>query len=1528
MPPRSASGGPHTYPSLLKKPTGDRSFCHGCVLEHSGHGFSHSRGPDTAPIAFLAEAPGPEELRTGTPLVGPAGSMHARLLKMIGKDQDNYKLDNVIRCLPPFMELAGTPYEAQAIARCRYRDATLANPAHQVIVTLGSVATRTMLGVGKEASIEDLHGTVHRVGDKWVVPTYHPSHLQRGAHHLMGVVLFDLQRAEEVAAGQWRAEDPGTIVEDPPLDWFTAWVDMVEAAWQRAPGSFWTSCDIETPDKAGGKSEGELTPDDLSYVIERVNWSCNPDEGVTVPYIGPYIDQMNRLFALGLILGLWNEDYDLRRLANAGHRIPDVTHDGMEMWHMLQSDLPRGLGFVAPFYSTFGAWKHLAKERPAWYGGVDGLQNQRTIYGVAADLQKMGQWEAYERHVRQVRAYALRPAEHVGLKIDEAELDRFIADMTNKARTAMQAIQPLAPLEVCPLQPESGLKKPPTSPYSKSTDYKKDGTLKKKSGDELKLELFAAATLIEKLVLREITHCTSCGKTEIAKTHRCEDKTLTPAIALVTATVTRWFWQEPFNPDSRDQVLAYVKFKGHQPGRAKKTHNESVDRKTLQRLWAQTADPLYKHLIDLRAVQKVRGTYGIGMKRRLRSGRVHGRFTFKPSTQRLSSVDPNLTNVVGDKGDSNTLAHGFRKCVVAEPGCRLLECVAPETQILKTDLTWVRADSIQLDDELLAFDAVLNGVLGTGKGRGHAHRFQAGRVTNVSTLRRSRVRVTTSHGSTIVATNHPFVARNDKQERRWITAENLRPGMRMAFLAEPWEIDQSREAGYLAGFFDGEGWIGRVNVGYAQNKGPTLDYVQALLRTRGVEFRQSAGNSTAQCEITNGIRPTLRFLGTIRPPRLMRKARQIWEGRRTWGKQSPVCRVLSVEFLEEGPVIAIETTSKTYISDGFFSHNCDYAGIEALLLGWISRDRDYVRLAKLGPHACLAYHAIGQPPDLTRPDDELAALFAVMKADQNKGTISGDPFLYDRSKRVVHGTGYGLTEYGMHENWPTFFPTLAHGKKLRDIFYDQMAPKIRDFHKNVRMQAHNDHFLGGATHPFGYRHWFWSVLSYRMISMTQKYARQQKGGWCTEINGRSFAVEWGEDAKRCLPLDTKVWMGDFSYKRLGDIQIGETVIGWRRGTKAKLPSHGTSDTKYMRGGRKQFTTDGLVRTTVTATHQLQDRTLTIVLASGRKLRCTHDHQWLGQRRHGYRYIRADHLKVGDQLCRVDVSDPGDCPENLHITAAWLGGFYDGEGSHRYITQRTDSHGNLLDRAKDAYTAMGFETVWRDQPRDPPWNDCTNLAWLGGRQAALKFVRWVPSYRYRAQWADRMILGNRFRKLDTVVAIEENPLVETVGCITTETGNFIADDFCSHNSIAFFPQSIAAGILKEALLKCFTPGSPYYIGDAYYGRTPLRAPIHDSLLLEVPIAVWDAVVWKVITAMRQPLPQLPLPAEWGMGEYLTVGVDAKASVDGGNWGEMETLDLDGISVTPTTVSDATVLVEDEDDEEMPDSLGTVVGVTAT
>ena len=83
----------------------------------------------------------------------------------------------------------------------------------------------------------------------------------------------------------------------------------------------------------------------------------------------------------------------------------------------------------------------------------------------------------------------------------------------------------------------------------------------------------------------------------------------------------------------------------------------------------QSEDPFYQLLLDWKAVQKVDSTYAVGTQRRLDSDdRVHPVYLPKPSTLRDSAIDPNLTNVVADKTGPESLAAGFRRCIVSRDG--------------------------------------------------------------------------------------------------------------------------------------------------------------------------------------------------------------------------------------------------------------------------------------------------------------------------------------------------------------------------------------------------------------------------------------------------------------------------------------------------------------------------------------------------------------------------------------------------------------------------------------------------------------------------------------------------------------------------------------------------------------------------------------------------------------------------------------------------------------------------------------------
>lgn len=679
----------------LSKP----SACAGCALADKGSGYVPGEGPAGSPIAFLAESAGIVESLTGRPLVGDAGGMFSRLLGLLGWTRDAFRIDNCIRCQPPgdwFDERA--PWYYGALAHCQYSERETLAQGSKVVVALGGTALRRLMHYEhlKDIRVENFHGAILREpGDRfWVVPTYHPSFLQRGATNLIGTVLWDLHQAE-IARDSGRPVDPGTLVIDPPLDWFTAWVDQVVAARTQDPTAYPISSDIETPDKAGGKSEGELTTEDQSFQILRQNVACHPDEGITVPEADGYRQQLARLYASPGDIWQWNREYDFIRQVRGGYFTEADSPKVVDlMWYakVLQSDIPLGLGFWAPFYSTYGPWKHLARSEPAKYAAIDALQNHRIGFGLIGDLIRTGQYRIARRHTHDLKTRVLRPAQLVGVKIDRQRLLIFKESLAQKARSSLAAIQLTVPESICPLTPKGGLVHRPLDNvlHMKASTMTRRGKPRKgRQPAEIKQELYAKARIVESIVLKEVWTCQTCGAVDVARRHRCGrgEGVLPdpggaggagggdPQLTLAVASVTRYFWQEPFNPDSWQQVLAYIKVRKHQPGRSKKSKGgESTDRETLLRLSRTTTDAFYRHLLDYRAVVKVKGTYVEGTERRLDSeDRLHPVPTFRPSTMRLSYVDPNITNVVADKGGAEGLAAGFRRCVVAVAGSRLLE---------------------------------------------------------------------------------------------------------------------------------------------------------------------------------------------------------------------------------------------------------------------------------------------------------------------------------------------------------------------------------------------------------------------------------------------------------------------------------------------------------------------------------------------------------------------------------------------------------------------------------------------------------------------------------------------------------------------------------------------------------------------------------------------------------------------------------------------------------------------------------------
>lgn len=133
--------------------------------------------------------------------------------------------------------------------------------------------------------------------------------------------------------------------------------------------------------------------------------------------------------------------------------------------------------------------------------------------------------------------------------------------------------------------------------------------------------------------------------------------------------------------------------------------------------------------------------------------------------------------------------------------------------------------------------------------------------------------------------------------------------------------DLSWRAGFLAGFLDTGGSYSSSNLRFHQSKREGyLDVVNRCVQALGFEstredFRSSEGRSERLC---GNVEDKIRFLSTIRPA-LLRKAND-WNGRRFPAKQGS--RVDSVRRVGVRDLVDIETSSGTFIANGFAVHNC------------------------------------------------------------------------------------------------------------------------------------------------------------------------------------------------------------------------------------------------------------------------------------------------------------------------------------------------------------------------------------------------------------------------------------------------------------------------------------------------------------------------------------------------------------------------------------------------------------------------------
>jgi DNA polymerase len=170
--------------------------CTACRLHESRTHVVFGVGGTSSGLMVVGEGPGRDEDLQGEPFVGRSGKLLDRLIEEeLGITRADFYIANVVKCRPPGNR---DPAPDEVAACSRYLDGQLELVDPRVVVTLGNVATRVLLGT--DQSISSLRGRVHEWRGRAFVPTFHPAYALRGGGTVVAQMRADLVRAKQALA--------------------------------------------------------------------------------------------------------------------------------------------------------------------------------------------------------------------------------------------------------------------------------------------------------------------------------------------------------------------------------------------------------------------------------------------------------------------------------------------------------------------------------------------------------------------------------------------------------------------------------------------------------------------------------------------------------------------------------------------------------------------------------------------------------------------------------------------------------------------------------------------------------------------------------------------------------------------------------------------------------------------------------------------------------------------------------------------------------------------------------------------------------------------------------------------------------------------------------------------------------------------------------------------------------------------------------------------------------------------------------
>lgn len=378
-----------------------------------------------AKILFIGEAPGAEEEKQGEPFVGRAGDFFHWGLIQAKIYRRGCGVTNVLTVRPPANDIS-SPEALEAIDHQLpgFREELRWAVREKGVRIIGVLGNTPLHALDIEGKITRIRGSVYEVqiaGKKIpVVPTYHPSHLNRGARwgHSKDSGSFPIVTAIMDKATEW-IEDLKKIKRiaeegwNPPKENFNIgpdWKEVQDFIESGLDEGEPFGVDIETTgfnlDSSAIVCIGLATSSEDALCIPFLDYRgkdyWSPEDFVLVQ------ESLERLFASGRLI-FQNALFDVPMLRKVGGFSIDerrIEHDTMLLHHAINPERKANLAYIVSMYGDTPYWKgdmvdsnipilERDQREVRIYNCRDCVVMHQIIPNLLADLKEIGTQKVY-----------------------------------------------------------------------------------------------------------------------------------------------------------------------------------------------------------------------------------------------------------------------------------------------------------------------------------------------------------------------------------------------------------------------------------------------------------------------------------------------------------------------------------------------------------------------------------------------------------------------------------------------------------------------------------------------------------------------------------------------------------------------------------------------------------------------------------------------------------------------------------------------------------------------------------------------------------------------------------------------------------------------------------------------------------------------------------------------------------------------------------------------------------------------------